>query len=113
MFAAFLLCHYKYGFFKNYFVIGTLIFGLYFTIGEAISLYINRSGYFKEFWNYLDMLRTILIACYCVAKFIDNDKHDAAIENNEKYKIDLITLEIFAGLNGVVWLRIMSLLRLF
>ena len=113
-FAVICIVYLEWGFRDKAYLYVMIVFAVYFTLNEIISLYINTLGYFFDFWNYFDLCRIVLIYVYAIVRISKIDEISNAEASGEspetRSKRGLI---IYAVMNFFVWVRLISYLRLF
>ena len=100
------------GFGKNIIALEAVITGLtvLFLITEMAQMYILRSSYFSDLWNFADVLQDFLMIVFMALRFSDDTNKGSANSNDDKVLAEewISSLLILSG-----YLRWISYLRFF
>lgn len=115
--AILLLVYLEIGFDQRSYIYVFIIYGLFFLANELISFVVSKASYFLDIWNYIDVTRILILFVYSIIKLKKLDNDLAILEGRDYSDSNIYSrdteLILFAILNFLVWLRVISYLRQF
>ena len=91
--------------FQYAFYVVLLIFSIYFLYNEYIQLRKRKMAYFFDFWNYIDVLPSVMITLICLTKF--------GIRVVDNFYSDPRFVCLLSFISLLMWLKIGYFLRLY
>lgn len=122
LFAIVLFIHWSYWRHKYLFLVIIGVFGIFFVTNEGIQFKKNSFTYKSNFWNIFDLAKIVLTFSFIVIHFIlikkIKVKSESLTQENEDPNVksssfNYLSAYCYALLTLVVWIRIISFLRLF